>query len=320
MKRQDRFVWAVAVTALLLGTLAGCAPAKPEDNKLKIALIPVLDVLPVFVAEQNGYFAEQGIQVEGVPVKSAQERDVLIQTGQADGMLTDLISNALLNKDKTRVKAVFTARRPYPDAPVFRILAGPNTTINAPADLKGVPIGISQNTVIEYLTDRMLEAEGLQEGEIEGLEVSAIPVRFEQLIKGNIQAATLPDPLAQGAIAAGARPVVDDSKYPQLSQSVLSFNTEVLASKPTTVRKFLVAWEKAIKELNAHPEKYQDLLIEQGRVPQSIQGSYRMPPFPERGVPAVDEVADVIRWMRDKGLISKDIPYGEMVDSSYLPK
>jgi NitT/TauT family transport system substrate-binding protein len=317
MKRMVSLAWMLAVTALLL---AGCAPAKPEDNKLKIALIPVLDVLPVFVAEQNGYFAEQGIQVEGVPVKSAQERDVLIQTGQADGMLTDLISNALLNKDKTRVKAVYTSRRPYPDAPVFRILAGPDTAINVPADLKGIPIGISQNTVIEYLTDRMLEAEGLQKAEIAGLEVSAIPVRFEQLIKGNIQAATLPDPLAQGAIAAGARPVVDDSKYPQLSQSVLSFSTDVLASKPNTVRKFLVAWEKAVKELNAHPEKYQDLLIEQGRVPQSIQGSYRMPPFPERGVPAADEVADVIRWMRDKGLVSRDISYGEMVDPAYLPK
>jgi NitT/TauT family transport system substrate-binding protein len=320
MKKGVRLGWIVLAVALLLAALGGCAPAKSEDNKLKVALIPVLDVLPVFVAEKNGYFAEQGIQVEGVPVKSAQERDVLIQTGQVDGMLTDLISNALLNKDKNRVKAVYTARRSYPDAPVFRILAGPNTAISSPADLKGVPIGISQNTVIEYLTDRLLEAEGLQPGEINKLEVSAIPVRFEQLIKGNIQAGTLPDPLAQGAIAAGARPVVDDSKYPQYSQSVLSFSTDVLASKPNTVKKFLVAWERAVEELNAHPEKYQDLLIEQGRVPQSIQGSYRMPPFPEPGVPAPDEVADVVRWMRDKGLIDRDISYAEMVDSSYLPK
>jgi NitT/TauT family transport system substrate-binding protein len=310
----------VAVIATFLVLLTGCAPAKPEDNKLKIALIPVLDVLPVFVAEQNGYFAEQGIEVEGVPVKSAQERDVLMQTGQADGMLTDLISNALLNKDEPRVKSVYKARIPYPDAPVFRILAGPGTAIETPSDLKNVPIGISQNTVIEYLTDRMLQAEGLQAGEINKLEVSAIPVRFEQLIKGNIQAATLPDPLAQGAIAAGARAVVDDSKYPQYSQSVLSFSTDTLASKPGTVRKFLVAWEKAVKELNAHPEKYQDLLIEQGRVPESIQDSYSMPPFPERGVPSADEVADVVLWMRDKGLISRDIPYGEIVDASYLPK
>jgi NitT/TauT family transport system substrate-binding protein len=320
MTPKARFAWVAMAVALLAAAVTSCAPARPEDNNLKIALIPVLDVLPIFVAEKNGYFAEQGIQVEGVPVKSAQERDVLMQTSQVDGMLTDLVSNALLNKDKPRVKAVYSARRPYPDAPVFRVLAGPNTSINAPADLRGVPIGISQNTVIEYLTDRMLQAEGLQPGEINKLEVSAIPVRFEQLIKGNIQAATLPDPLAQGAIAAGARPIVDDSKYPKLSQSVLSFSDATLKSKPTTVKKFLVAWEQAVKELNAHPEKYQDLLIEQGRVPESIQGSYRMPPFPERGVPAPDEVADVIGWMRDKGLIARDISYDEMVDASYLPK
>ena len=55
-----------------------------------------------------------------------------------------------------------------------------------------------------------------------------IPVRFEQLMNGNIQAATLPDPLAQGAMAAGAKLIVDDSKYADLSQSVLSFTTDAL--------------------------------------------------------------------------------------------
>jgi NitT/TauT family transport system substrate-binding protein len=150
--------------------------------------------------------------------------------------------------------------------------------------------------------------------------VSAIPVRYEQLMNGNLEAATLPDPLAQGAIAAGAKAVVDDSKYPQFSQSVLSFGTDALKNKPNTVRKFLVAWEKAVKELNAHPEKYQGLLIEQGRVPESIKDSYTMPPFPELGVPSEAEVTDVLQWMRDKGLVSRDIPYQDMVDAGYLPK
>jgi NitT/TauT family transport system substrate-binding protein len=277
-------------------------------------------VIPVFVAQQNGYFAEQGIQVEGIPVKSAQERDVLIQTGQADGMLNDLISNGLLNKDTVKVKAVYTARLPYPNAPAFRILAGPKTDIKSPADLKGVPIGISQNTIIEYLTDRMLKAEGLKQGDIAVVEVSAIPVRYEQLMNGNLKAATLPDPMAQGAIAAGARLVVDDSKYASQSQSVLSFRVETLKTKPNTVRKFLVAWEKAVNELNANPEKYRSVLIEQGRVPKAIENSYQMPPFPGRGVPTQADVADVVNWLREKGLVSRNIAYGEMVDGSFLPK
>jgi NitT/TauT family transport system substrate-binding protein len=313
--------FSMALIIILLATiLGGCVPATREEPKLKLALIPVLDTIPIFIAQQNGYFAEQGIQVETIPVKSPQERDVLVQTGQVDGVLTDLQSVGLLNKDAVKLKAVYTSRRPFPDAPLFRILAGPKTNISKPADLKGVQIGISSNTIMDYLTDRMLAAEGLKPEEIAKIEIGQIPVRFEQLMNGNIQAAALPDPLAQGAIAGGARLVVDDSRYANFSQSVLTFTADTLKNKPGTVKKFLVAWEKAVKDLNADPDKYRGVLIEQGRVPQSIQDSYKMPPFPGRGVPSEDEVKDVVAWLKAKGLIGRDIPYTDMVDPSFLPK
>ncbi len=321
-----RFIRIASVLLIVVFTgmsVSSCAPvptAKPEEPKLKLALIPVLDTIPVYIALQNGYFSAQGIEVEVVPVKSPQERDVLLQTGQVDGVLTDLQGVGLLNKDSVKVKAVYTSRRPFPDAPLFRILASPKSNIATPGDLKGVPIGISNNTIIEYLTDRILTSEGLTADEIAKIEVGAITVRFEQLMNGNIQAAVLPDPLAQGAIAAGARLVVDDTKYTSLSQSVLVFQTSTLQSKPQTVRKYLSAWEQAVKEVNANPEKYRAVLMEQGRVPESIRDSYQMPPFPERGVPSEGEVADVIAWLKAKGLISRDIPYADMVDASFLPK
>jgi NitT/TauT family transport system substrate-binding protein len=325
----------------LLGVVAGlllaaCAPAQPAQpggasatsapppaaatESLKLALIPVLDTIPIYIALQNGYFQEQGLTVETVPVKSPQERDVLLQTGQVDGVLTDLQGVGLLNKDAVKVKAVYTARRPFPDAPLFRILASPESEVASVADLKGVEIGISNNTIIEYLTDRILTAEGLTPEEIRKIEVGAITVRFEQLMNGNIEAAVLPDPLAQGAIAAGAKLVVDDTAHKDLSQSVLVFQDAALKAKPEAVRKFLVAWEKAVTEVNANPEKYRAVLMEQGRVPQSIQESYKMPPFPERGVPSESEVADVTAWLKQKGLVNRDIPYTEMVDASFLPK
>lgn len=320
MAKLVRLLSVALLIALLATVFAGCVPAKPEEPKLKLALIPVLDTIPIFIAQQNGYFAEQGITVETIPVKSPQERDVLVTTGQADGVLTDLQSVGLLNKDVAKVKAVYTSRRPFPNAPMFRILAGPKTAINAPADLKGVPIGISANTIMEYLVDRMLAGEGLKPEEIAQIEIGQIPVRFEQLMNGNIQAAALPDPLAQGAIAGGAKLIVDDTQYANLSQSVLAFTTEALKHKPGTVKKFLVAWEKAVNELNANPDKYRGVLIEQGRVPKSIQNSYKMPPFPGRGVPSDEEVRDVTAWLKAKGLVGRDIPYTDMVDTSLLPK
>ena len=290
-----------------------------ETQILRIAVLPVMDILPFHVATLNGFFEQEGLSVELVPVKSAQERDTLMQTGQVDGMLTDLLSPVLFNQDDAQILVVRTARRVYPGSPLFSIVAGPGSEIESPLDLAGVKIGISQNTVIEYITDRMLENAGLTPDQIASQEVSAIPVRFELLINGEIPAANLPDPLASGAVAAGAVLVVDDTSVPELSQSILAFGTETLKARPDAVRKLLLGWEKAVEELNGNPGKYNDLLIEVGRVPESIQGTFEMPPFPEASVPTPEQLADVVRWSIDKGLIEADIPYERMVDDSYLP-
>jgi NitT/TauT family transport system substrate-binding protein len=302
--------------------LAGCAPAAPaaQNLHLRVGLLPILDVIPFMIADQGGFYADQGMQVELIPVKSAQERDTLMQTGQIDCQLNDLISTGLFNKDAARIKIVYTARRSYPTAPQFRILAGPKSTITDVKALKGTAIAVSQNTVIEYVTARLLQAQGLSPADIKVQEVTAIPVRFEQLLNGNIAAATLPDPLGQGAIAAGARLLMDDANYPQYSLSVVSCSTDVIKKQPEAVRRLLASWEKSVKDLNANPAKYQDLLVQQGKVPQSIQGSYKMPPFPDKGVPSEAEIADALAWMKDKGLVSRNVPYGDMVDASFLPK
>jgi NitT/TauT family transport system substrate-binding protein len=62
---------------------------------------------------------------------------------------------------------------------------------------------------------------------------------------------------------------------------VLSFSTGAIESKPDTIKKFLKAWNRAVQDLNSNPDQFSDLLIEKGRVPESIQGTYQMPPFPE---------------------------------------
>ncbi len=319
MVHKQNWLLVITVIAILSVSVASCVPANTaEDTNLKMGLLPILDILPFYVAEQKGYFEAEGIKVEFVPVKSAQERDALMQAGEIDGMLNDLISTGLFNRDNAQIKIVSTARRAYPESSQFRVLAAPDSNLNTTRDLAGVPIGISQNTIIEYITDRLLEAEGLTPEQIEIVEVSAIPVRFEQLMASQIQAATLPDPLAQGAMAAGATLVVDDSRYTQYSQSVLSFSTGAIESKPNTIQKFLTAWNRAVKDLNSSPGQFSDLLIEKGRVPESIQGAYQMPPFPEGEVPSQAEWQDVVDWLLDKGLLDRPIEYKDSVAIDFI--
>jgi len=290
-----------------------------DGAALQIALLPILDSLPYYVAAENGYFDEAGVNVEVVPVASALEREQLMQAGAIDGMLNELHSTAINNKVGVRVQTVMTARKAYDTAPLFRVLAAPDSAITSPTDLADVPIGISENTIIEYVTERLLEEEGLSADQIVGQSVPAIPERFQLLMEGQIQAATLPDPLAQSAVEQGAILVVDDSAYPQYAVSVLTFSADTLENRPDDVRAFLTAWTRAAEAINASPEEYRALLLEKVQVPPNVQETYQIPPFPIAEVPTIDQWEDVVDWLAARDLAPAGLDYEGSISTAYLP-
>src|SRR6516164_8048993 len=100
----------ISLTLTMLVLLAACAQAPSETPALKIGLLPVLEALPIYVADSQGYFKNEGITVEYVPAASAAERDQLMQAGQIDGMINDLVSTVLYNKDQQKIAVVRFAR------------------------------------------------------------------------------------------------------------------------------------------------------------------------------------------------------------------
>ena len=296
----------------------------PESQAvtLRMALLPVLDVLPFFIAQDSGYFADEDVAVELVPVSSALEREQLLAAGEVDGMLTDVIGPAITNAaGEPSVRIVAMARRAYPDAPLFRLLAAPGSNVEVPGDLAGVAIGISENSVIQYLGDRLLEQAGLDPEGIVYESIPSIPSRFSLMMEGQLGAAILPDPLAQAAIEAGAIPVLDDTAVAdeQYSQSVLSFSIDVLEEHPDMVRAFLRAWYRAVDALNANPDDFRDLWLENTTVPESVRDTYIIPPFPVNEITSEAVWNDVNDWLLGRGIIDQTAAYNDSVDASFLP-
>ena len=207
------FTRSLLTTILLLGlVLSACAQSasptsvsSPEPTTLKIAVLPILDTLPMYVAQQEGLFAKHGVQVTFVPVGSAAERDQLISAGQADGMINEIVSTQFYNKDKIQVQIVRFAQAATSDSAMFRILASGKSGITSVDQLKGVPIGISQGTVIAYLTDRLLKAQGFSKDEIQTIAVPKIGDRMALLGSGELKAAMLPEPLSSLTEQQGAK-------------------------------------------------------------------------------------------------------------------
>lgn len=315
------------VTILLVGIflitmLAACTarPAAPsEPVTLKIAVLPIIDTLPMYVAEQEGLFAKANIKVEFVPVASAPERDQLIAAGQADGMVNETLSTFFFNREATQIQIVRYALTPTQDAGHFFVLASGKSGFTQPEELKGIEIGVSQGTVIEYVTYRLLEASGLRSDDIKTISVPKIPDRLALLASGELKAAVMPDPLAALAIQQGAKILVDDSAYPQYGFSVISFRKAVLDKNPESVRAFLAAIEEAVKLVNQDPSKYTGLLADKKLVPPPLMGSYQVPPYPLAGVPSEAEWNDALLWAKEKGLVAADVSYSESVADTFLP-
>lgn len=317
MKHANLILAFILIT--LLVTACGPAIVPTESVTLKIAVLPIIDTLPLYVAQEQGMFAKYAVNVELVPVASAPERVQLEASSQVDGSINETLSVMQFNKDSVQMQAVRYALRPAEGYGHFFILASGQSGITMPDGLKNVEVGVSQGTVIEYVTERLLQNEGLNANEIKTIPVPKIPDRMALLASGELSAATLPDPLGALAVQSGAVIVMDDSTHPEYGFSIYSFRKEVIDAHPDAVRGFLLAIEEAIALINADPTKYTDILSEAKIVPAPLLEAYRVPPFPAAGVPTETEWNDALNWAKDKGMLDVDVSYEEAVNASFLP-
>lgn len=302
--------------ALLMFAAAGCAQKK--EAGIKIGLLPIVESLPFYVALDKGYFSDEGINVELVVFESAVERDSAVQAGEVDGALGDILAVTALNNSGSAVNIASLALGETGREGRFAILSSPGSGITRPEQLKNVPVSISTNSIIEYVTDNLLAEAGLKPEEIKKEAIPKIPVRFNLLLEDKIQAACLPDPQAAMAESKGARLVMDDTSS-NLSQTVIYFSDEYLDKNSEFVVKFLNAYARAARDINDNPAAYKDLLIEKARVPSEAMGVFTMDHYPAPMLPSKEQVDRVVSWMWTKGLIKTQFTYEDLTRTDLLP-
>ena len=304
-----------AATAAVAAATAESTAQAVDGEPLRIGMLPVINALPLSVAQAEGFYQDEGVNVELVQFGSAIERETALQAGAIHGENTDLQNVILLINGGFEVRAV---RFDPPATPYFSIIAGPDTDIETVEDLAGVEIAVGFNTIIEYLTWVLLRDAGLEEDEIAMIEVSSLPQRLEFLVSGQVQAATLPEPLTSLAVAQGARVIINDENAPVVP-TVLAFSLETLEERPEDVRAFLRAHERAVEALNENPDEYRELMIERANIPQPLRDSYEIPPYLPAGVMTEEQVKSVMDWMVMREYIEEPLEYDRVVNGDYLP-
>jgi NitT/TauT family transport system substrate-binding protein len=91
---------------LLLTVLPGCQEKEPELTHLKVVSLPYLSFAAFYIPQEEGYFTEQGLEVEFVKFTSAAQAMPLLSQGDLDvaaGSMSASLVNAIVQNINLRI-------------------------------------------------------------------------------------------------------------------------------------------------------------------------------------------------------------------------
>jgi NitT/TauT family transport system substrate-binding protein len=297
------------IAFLLLLAAAAVAPQVGRAQSLTIGLMPAVDSIPLLIAKEKGYFAEEGVEVELRMFRNQLYRETALQSNRIDGSISDLVNAvyAWQNRTGLRVGSITDGH--------FALLSSPDSQITTIADwecAESIEVGLLENSIIYYVAERMLEAAGASTERIKLVTTMQVPTRMEMLLQGRIEAALLPEPIGRVAAQQGAHVLVESDVLDQ-TPGVLIFTAHALENKRSEIRALYRAYNKAVVDLNRNADALRGAIVRLGEFPPVVEESMIIPDYERARRPSLSELEDVVDWMLGKGLIDSRPPYGEVI-------
>ncbi len=283
-----------------------------SDKIINIGVMPDVESIPFLIAQENGYFADEGVTVNIEHFSSAKDRDSALQSGKLDGVITDMAAVLFANEGGIKLRIIAK------NEGNIALMAGKDSGISTVAQLKGKDIGLSTNTIMEYTTDKVLENAGLKASDVNKIAIPPLPTRLEMLQGGKVAAAILPEPMAGLAIKNGAI-VLNSTDQMKNKAGAIAFTADSIAESPEEIKAVFRAYNLAVEYLqNEAPAAYIDFIVEEQRFPDGIKDTLLLPKYQKAELPQKEIFADVVKWMQDKQLIKGSYEYEDLVDENIL--
>ena len=297
---------ASSASASASGSAATAAP-------LVVGTLATEDILPLWAAEKDGLYDQHDVAVEIVPFQSATELIAGVASGEVDLAMTDIMVTASMFASGIDVQMEWVTLGTTADQGRFGIMVGPDSKVTSLTDLAGVPIGVGSNTILEYVMDKLMEAAGVPDDQIVVEELQKLPVRYQAMASGEVAAAALPGTLLALGEASNCKLIADDTQGENLSQSVMIVRGAVLGEdgRPDQIERLKDVWNAAAANINADPESYREVLVDNANLPVEIADTYPISTYPATQLPTSAMVDPVLAWMQQKGYLTKPLAYDE---------
>jgi len=235
-----------------LAVISGCAPSPAEEaTPITVAYAPFESVGLLFVAEDQGFFAANGLAVTyreyptGVgALDAAMAGDADIAVGAAE---FPLVTKAFQG---ARVSAIATI-----DRPDFIYLIGrKDRGIQGPADVRGRRIGTVAGSSAQFYLGRFLELNGMTMADVTFVDVRTPEEWRAAIANGDLDAVVLAQPEASlVSETLGANATFFSVQGSQPSYALAISANEWIAAHPELVERFLSALAEAETFMAEHP-------------------------------------------------------------------
>lgn len=310
------------VALLLAGIIVGCGSASPKGAPVLHTLLVVrnrhLTSAPLLLAEDAGYFAEEGLKVEFVDMNRPEEILMGLLSGGID-VLQGPIHPGLLTAVARRgdIRIVAGLNTLSPECTYHAIVLRPGLTPEQAQ--RGIRrLDASRDGAARYLAGRMLATRGV---DIDTLDTIKLPQEVIEHSFGNksLDAASLSEPLVTRIGRKGTVWLRSQEASPGFQWSVMSFGKKLLHDDPEAGVRFLTAYRRGVA------------LFRQGKTPDNLERLERLtqedrkileescwPSFPADLRPNMASVLEYQQWALEHDYLDETATLAQLYDSSFV--
>lgn len=285
----------------------------------------------LFIAQDKGYFREQGVVVSFEPVTGGAEQVALLGTGRleiATGAFSPTLFNAIARglpivavADKGSVRdgfgyAALVVRKALVDSGRYRSLK----------DLRGLVLATPDNaSPSPFLYYVVLKHAGMTMRDVTMGYVGVLDQPIA-MANGKIDASMMGEPLVSAVEARGIGKVVltVDQVLPKFEFGMILYNTDWARRHPQEARRWMVAYVKALRYYNEAfrtPRGRDDLItimISHTAIKdRAVWKRMRWPGLDPDGMVDIRGQMDYQRWLLNEHQVTQFILPDRLVDLSY---
>ncbi len=236
---------------LALSLMGSFAHAAGENLSLMLDWFPNVDHLPIYVAQEKGYFSDQGIEVRIVSPSETSDALKLAASGNMD-LAVSYQPQTIIAKDQGLSLKVVA---PLVIHPLTTLLFLEGKGIKTPKDLSHKKIGYTVPGLMDVLLEAFASINNIQDYTPVNVGFTILPA----LVSNKVDAVMGPFKTYEtvSMIQHGYKAQFFELEkwgIPDYEELIIVCGLKTLEKKPMAVKGFVQALEKAFAYTTAHPE------------------------------------------------------------------